>query len=1075
MCCDLSLFSSYISIPSNTNNIITIPNGTTVKIAHKGTIVLGQHLTLHNVLHVPTFHFNLISVTKLCQDMNCSLIFSNSHCSVQGPSLSKPILLGKLVQGLYHLVDQPHKSNQQHFRVPSNSICCMASEIEHTKLWHLRLGHAPFPVIKHLFPSLNVSTCIRTCLCNICPSARQNRSPFPHSTIKTTHAFHLLHMDVWGPYKHPTYNNCNSFLTIVDDFTRITWIFLLKTRSQVPILFEHFYSYVATQFHTHIQGVRTDNAPELSEGKIKQFYHDKGINNYKSCTYTPQQNGVVERKHKHLLETARALYFQSKLPIKFWGECVLTAAHIINRLPLQSLNNISPYQKLFGIKPNLEHLKCFGCLCYASNISPHRAKFDTRATPCIFIGYPTNQKAYKLYDLNTHKIIISRDVYFYEKHYPYHINSDTTNTQPHYPFFLPISTNNDFPVTDIFDTPIFSDHKLSSTTNLKQVNSDIPTPNIIDLSHSINTSPAPIRQSNRHTKVPQYLSDYICNNASCIANHWCTNMSCTAFINPKQSLMAHISYDNEPPTYKIASQDPKWVHAMQQELQALIANNTWVLVDLPAHKKPIGNKWVYKTKFHADGTIERHKARLVAKGYNQKYGIDYAETFSPVIKMATIRSILTIATHHKWKIFQLDVNNAFLHGDLHEEIYMKVPDGFPNPNNQVCLLKKSIYGLKQASRQWFQKLQVSLTTQNFIQSKNDYSLFIKKDGHHITILAVYVDDIIVTGNDAKSISQIKNYLHDTFSIKDLGILHYFLGLEVVYFDAGIILSQTKFTQDLLKESKLTTFKHVVTPLPHNLHLTNDQGIPYDDPSYYRTMVGKLNFLTNTRPDLAFTVQYLSQFMQNPRTPHVAALHHTLNYVHSTANQGINIKGSTQLQLQAYSDSDWASCPNTRRSITGYILLLGSSPISWKSKKQSTVSRSSSEAEYRAMASAASEVTWLVRLLEELQVPSLKPVLLHCDNISAIHIAKNPVFHERTKHIDIDCHFTRDKVLEGLLQLTYLPTQNQLADVLTKILPSNQHQHLISKLGMTTIPSLRGGVNNIAYTDSTLPHTINTSS
>ena len=229
------------------------------------------------------------------------------------------------------------------------------------------------------------------------------------------------------------------------------------------------------------------------------------------------------------------------------------------------------------------------------------------------------------------------------------------------------------------------------------------------------------------------------------------------------------------------------------------------------------------------------------------------------------------------------------------------------------------------------------------------------------------------------------------------------------------------------------------------------------------MVGKLNFLTNTRPDLAYTVQFLSQFMQNPRIPHALALQHTLNYVHTTSSQGIIIKGSDQLHLQAYSDSEWASCPISRRSITGYILLLGSSPISWKSKKQGTVSRSSSEAEYRAMASAASEVTWLVRLLEELQLTSLKPVLLHCDNISAIHIAKNPVFHERTKHIDIDCHFTRDKVIEGLLQLTYLPTKNQLADVLTKIFPSQQHYQLMNKLGMSSIPSLRGSVNNTRNT------------
>lgn len=217
---------------------------------------------------------------------------------------------------------------------------------------------------------------------------------------------------------------------------------------------------------------------------------------------------------------------------------------------------------------------------------------------------------------------------------------------------------------------------------------------------------------------------------------------------------------------------------------------------------------------------------------------------------------------------------------------------------------------------------------------------------------------------------------------------------------------------------------------------------------YRCLVGKLNFLTNTRPDLAFTVQHLSQFLQQPREAHYKALMHVLRYVASTMGQGILLKGNEHLTLQAYSDSDWGACLTTRRSISGYVMLLGNSPISWKSKKQHTVSKSSSEAEYRAMSAAAGEVTWMVRLLEELGVRQLKPVTLFCDNQSAIHIAKNPVHHERTKHIEIDIHFTRDKVLEGLLQITYLPTESQIADVLTKVLPSVKFNELLSKLGMT---------------------------
>jgi len=264
---------------------------------------------------------------------------------------------------------------------------------------------------------------------------------------------------------------------------------------------------------------------------------------------------------------------------------------------------------------------------------------------------------------------------------------------------------------------------------------------------------------------------------------------------------------------------------------------------------------------------------------------------------------------------------------------------------------------------------------------------------------------------------------------------------------------------LLQVCGFTLSRNTSTPLPLQCKLLPDEGALLEDPSQYRALVGKLNFLTHTRPDISFAVQTLSQFLQNPRTPHLHALLHTLAYVQGTINHGILLKGDDHLNLQGYSDSDWAACPHTRRSVTGYIILLGSSPISWKSKKQGTVSRSSSEAEYKAMAQAASEITWLVRLLEELGVSNLKPVQLHCDNQSALHIAKNPVFHERTKHIEIDCHFTRDKVLEGLLQLHYLPTSSQVADVLTKILAGPHFHDLLSKLGMVNTldhSSLRGG-------------------
>ncbi|XP_056692131.1 uncharacterized mitochondrial protein AtMg00810-like [Spinacia oleracea] len=415
--------------------------------------------------------------------------------------------------------------------------------------------------------------------------------------------------------------------------------------------------------------------------------------------------------------------------------------------------------------------------------------------------------------------------------------------------------------------------------------------------------------------------------------------------------------------------------------------------------------------------------------------------------MATVRCLIALAVTKGWTIYQLDINNAFLHGELTEEVYMKVPDGVPNPENKVCRLKKSLYGLKQASRQWFAKLTSELLHLGFIQSKNDYSLFIKTQNQTHTLVAVYVDDILITGLNHSEIVALKSHLHNKFSIKDLGELSYFLGIEISRVENGVFLTQSKFTRELLADCGLDVSKPAKTPLPVKLKLTNSSDEPYTDPTQYRCLVGKLNFLTHTRPDLSFAVQTLSQFMQSPKLSHFNALTHLLRYVAHSIGQGIYIQSSSQLVLRAYCDSDWAACPDTRRSVTGYVMLLGTSPISWKSKKQSTISRSSSEAEYRAMAAAASEITWLVRLLKEMGLSNLQPVQLRCDNQSAIHIAKNPVHHERTKHIELDCHFTRDKVLEGLIDLTYVPTADQLADMLTKVLSYPQHSELISKLGM----------------------------
>ena len=613
-----------------------------------------------------------------------------------------------------------------------------------------------------------------------------------------------------------------------------------------------------------------------------------------------------------------------------------------------------------------------------------------RARPCVFIGYPPHQKAYKVLDLLTHTIHISRDIVFHEQNFPFHNNNPTSDHTPFHDFFLPHITSpspgtlDDEP--DIFQNfaPIVDINHPPLPTESSNDSSAIPTDPTI-------SSPQ-IRQSTRIHKTPSYLSDYLCSTISS-TNPKCNIVEYSSLPQQHQALLAHNSQISEPTSFLEAASDHNWVTAMEHELQALKANDTWDVVPLPVNKKPIGCKWVYKLKLKSDGSIERFKARLVAKGFTQKYGVDFDETFSPVIKMTTIRCLLALAAQKTWDLHQLDVNNAFLHGDLHEEVYMKMPEGVPNPGGYVCKLKKSIYGLKQASRQWFSKLVQELQTQGFIQSKNDYSLFIKREGDQLTLAAVYVDDIILIGNHTPTILALKHHLHTTFSIKDLGNLHFFLGMEICKTHAGIVLTQQKFTKELLQFSGLDLSRRTTTPLPSSFKLHPNIGTPYSDPAFYRSLVGKLNFLTHSRPDLTFAVQTLSQFMQNPTILHMKALHHTLRYVAGSIGQGILLKAGERLSLVGYSDSDWATCPTTRRSITGYLVLFGGSPVSWKRKKQSTISKSSSEAEYRAMVAVASEITWLVRLLDEIGVSNLQPVTIYCDNQSAISIGKNPVHHE----------------------------------------------------------------------------------
>ncbi|KAH9764120.1 retrovirus-related pol polyprotein from transposon RE1 [Citrus sinensis] len=511
-----------------------------------------------------------------------------------------------------------------------------------------------------------------------------------------------------------------------------------------------------------------------------------------------------------------------------------------------------------------------------------------------------------------------------------------------------------------------------------------------------------------------------------------------------------------------ALKNPKWKRAMEEEYHALMKNKTWTLTPNNQNFKLIGNKWIYKVKENSDGSINKYKARLVAKGFLQTPGLDFNKTFSPVVKAATIRIILTMAVNNDWLLRQVDINNAFLNGDLTEAVYMPQPEGFEDKNrpSYICKLEKALYGLRQAPRAWFDKLKGALSCWGFKNSKSDTSLFFRRIESKIVIMLIYVDDIIITGSDSQGIEEVIKDLNTSFALKDLGNLNFFLGIQVQRSQNSLLLSQVKYIQDLLTKTEMTDCKGIETPFSTSEKLKKGVGNRFHDPTLYRSVIGSLQYAVLTRLELAFSVNKLSQFMSDPRQPHWVACKRVLRYLKNTMNMCLSFKKSEHLDLIAYTDADWATDPDDRRSISGYCVYLGDNLVAWSSRKQGMVARSTAESEYRAMALCSTEITWINSLLGELKMEVENVPIILCDSTSAAAIAANPVYHSRTKHFEIDLHFLRDKVTKGELEINYIGSNDQIADVLTKPLPHHKFSCFRSKLKVIDKTlSLREGVEN----------------
>ena len=483
-----------------------------------------------------------------------------------------------------------------------------------------------------------------------------------------------------------------------------------------------------------------------------------------------------------------------------------------------------------------------------------------------------------------------------------------------------------------------------------------------------------------------------------------------------------------------------WKSATDAEMDSLIKNGTWELTDLPAGKSVIGSKWVFKTKINPDGTFSKFKSGLVAQGFSQRHGIDYNEVFAPVVKHESLRTFFAIANQYDLEVHQMDVNSAYLNGDIDAEVYMKQPEGYVDPNhpNKVCKLRKGLYGLKQGARCWNKKIDKFLKSEGFVASDADPCIYVKRKKGKICILALYVDDTVIATNCKRMLADIKRKLCGQFHMEDLGEVKYILGMMVKRDrEAGTLtIDQRCYLEGVLQRFGMENCNPVSTPLEPGRQLRkateDDEEV---DTHRYQEIVGCLIYASiTTRPDISHAVNVLSQHMAKPNKEHLSAAKRVLRYLRGTTDVGIIFRKSDNFELVGYSDADWAGDVDSRKSTSGYVFLLGGNIISWASKKQPVVALSTTEAEYIALCLATQEAIWLRRLCASVGQAQTKPTKILEDNQGTISMSRNPRDNSRTKHIDIKYHFVREAVEKNETDIVHCRTQEMVADTLTKGLP-----------------------------------------
>jgi transposase InsO family protein len=1081
----LHYFTSYHPYP--TPRQIHLADKSSIQTLGEGTIALttianSKHvrIELKGALHVPALTNSLLSVKTLTRRGH-SAVFSRDKCCIQNAS-GKIIAESKGGGNLYDL-------RVHHTPYPTVSIA--KSSRFPLDLIHKRLGHPSPSTLRKMiklgyikgFSAEDLKE-LNGHVCDACMRAKMTRAPFQLGHKRATKRLQRVHSDLCGEFEHPTLAGNRYFATLIDDFSGMTWVRPLKHKKEFYSWFVKMDMMFLNQYGTHIGTLRADNGGEYTTRALREYCENNGILLEFTIPDTPEQNGVAERTNRTLTEKMRAMMKDRGSPPGLWGEAVCTAAYCLNRTSATANNGVTPYEIFEGNPPDISHLRTFYCDAYIHRTKRQGAqKLGDRALKVKFVGYPDSVSGYKFWDPHARKMRLSRSARFLETVVLPRPEIDISTEQS---LFLEEDTYPPDLTTDDDSSSHHSDVELDDVDHSPTPTTPENTPDNEQQQRPPNEPPARQLRDRSQLRPPLRLDP---SNFGAHGRRIPVSSNAEATTELCAMLARHDERNNatddltDNPTLNMAlagKERDKWIEAIKKELDNIKAEGVYDLVDPKTEtiENLLGSKMVLRRKRGKTGKIERYKACLTARGDLQRENIDYAETFAPVVKSASLRVFFALCAKLGLKIRHMDVTSAFLNGSLKETVYMRQPKGFEEPGKEtwVWKLKRALYGLKQGGREWYQCINEFFTDSlGFTRTFADHSIYVY-DAHGSTIIIpLYVDDLLIGYSEDEQMQCIKTQLEARFKMVDVGAASWVLGMRVTNdHELGrVTLDQTQYIHQVLQRFGMMDCKPASTPLPEKetyVPATEEEILAARDYPYLSVLGSVMYAMLGTRPDIAYAVSTLSRYASNPGTKHVRALKHLLRYLKGTQDYGIVYSryGGTLIGCESepidensifgYTDSDYATDLSTRRSVSGSIFMLAGGPISWSSKLQPSVSQSSTEAEYVASAEAAKEAIWLRQLMCDLKQDISEPTTLFIDNRGAQMLAKNPVNHANTKHIDVRNHFIRECVENGSIVLKSVASADNVADICTKALGKNKIMHFRSMMGLTRLSDKNGALS-----------------